>query len=99
MFAIFRWRGENVSTTEVEAIISNILELQDVSSYGVEIPGAEGRASMISIVNDKGSPVDLDQLYRGVKSKLPSYAMPLFVRLTKEADMTGKMMADCSCSL
>lgn len=35
----FRWKGENVSTTEVEAVISNILNLSDAVVYGVEIPG------------------------------------------------------------
>ena len=39
----FRWRGENVSTTEVEATVSNILHLKDVTVYGVEIPGIEGK--------------------------------------------------------
>lgn len=33
----FRWRGENVSTTEVEAVISNIVQLQDCIAYGVEV--------------------------------------------------------------
>lgn len=33
----FRWRGENVSTTEVEAIISNIVQLQDCIVYGVKV--------------------------------------------------------------
>ena len=41
----FRWRGENVSTTEVEASVSNILHLKDVTVYGVEIPGIEGNIS------------------------------------------------------
>ena len=35
----FRWKGENVSTTEVEANVANILELRDVVVYGVEVPG------------------------------------------------------------
>ncbi|KAL5286698.1 SLC27A4 family protein [Megaselia abdita] len=32
----FRWRGENVATSEVEAIITNIVGLQDCTVYGVE---------------------------------------------------------------
>jgi len=35
----FRWRGENVSTSEVEAIISNVVNLNDAVVYGVEVPG------------------------------------------------------------
>ena len=35
----FRWRGENVSTTEVEATISNVVKLSDAVVYGVEVPG------------------------------------------------------------
>ena len=35
----FRWRGENVSTTEVETAISKIVRMQDAVVYGVEVPG------------------------------------------------------------
>ena len=45
----FRWKGENVSTTEVEATMANILQLRDVVVYGVEVPGNEGRAGMAAI--------------------------------------------------
>ena len=45
-----RWRGENVSTLEVEATISNVLELKDATAYGVEIPNTEGRAGMVTIL-------------------------------------------------
>ena len=47
---ICRWRGENVSTLEVEATISNILELKDATAYGVDIPNVEGRAGMATIL-------------------------------------------------
>ena len=37
-----RWKGENVSTAEVEAFVSNVLDKRDAVAYGVEIPGVEG---------------------------------------------------------
>lgn len=39
----FRWRGENVSTTEVEGMLSHILNQTDVAVYGVEVPGKISR--------------------------------------------------------
>ncbi|MBN3278882.1 S27A4 protein, partial [Polyodon spathula] len=35
----FRWKGENVSTTEVEGTLSRLLDMTDVVVYGVEVPG------------------------------------------------------------
>ncbi len=35
----FRWKGENVSTAEVETRIATVLKLTDVVVYGVEVPG------------------------------------------------------------
>ena len=84
----FRWRGENVSSTEVEATVSNMIELKDAVVYGVEIPGTEGKAGMAAIHDPEGE-VDLQQLAMGVKEKLPSFARPLFVRFVKHLDITG----------
>lgn len=35
----FRWKGENVSTTEVEGTLSSLLGQTDVAVYGVAVPG------------------------------------------------------------
>jgi solute carrier family 27 fatty acid transporter 1/4 len=35
----FRWKGENVSTTEVEAVLHPIKCVTDAAVYGVQIPG------------------------------------------------------------
>ncbi len=37
----FRWKGENVSTTELEYIIAHVLDMSDVVVYGVQVPGTE----------------------------------------------------------
>lgn len=33
----FRWKGENVSTSEVEAQVSNVAAYRDTVVYGVEV--------------------------------------------------------------
>jgi len=84
----FRWKGENCSTAEVEAVISNVCGLNDAVAYGVEIPGNEGRAGMAAIADPNGT-LDLDALAIGVTKNLPPYARPLFVRILKEVELTG----------
>ncbi|XP_045610956.1 long-chain fatty acid transport protein 4 isoform X2 [Procambarus clarkii] len=84
----FRWKGENVSTNEVEAVISKVAGHADVVVYGVEVPGAEGRAGMAAILDGEVS-LNLEELYAGVMRALASYARPYFVRIAKELEMTG----------
>ncbi|XP_063871974.1 long-chain fatty acid transport protein 1-like [Scylla paramamosain] len=84
----FRWRGENVSSTEVEGVVSKMAGNKDAVVYGVEVPGAEGKAGMAAIVDPEGS-LDLTDFLKGMKKNLPPYACPLFVRILKEIDVTG----------
>ena len=83
-----RWKGENVSTPEVESIVSSILGLLDVAVYGVEIPGTDGRAAMVAIP-DPGRAVDMEQFHQAVETLLPSFARPQFVRLVDKLETTG----------
>ena len=88
----FRWQGENVSTNEVEGIVSAILnQPADMpTSYGVEIPNTDGRAGMIAIPVKDEDEVDLEKLRSGVTEQLPKYARPMFVRVIKEVQMTSE---------
>jgi len=74
----FRWRGENVSTVEVENAISGRLDSREVVVYGVEVNGQEGRAGMATLMT---LDVDVRQLGEDLKKDLPAYARPLFLRL------------------
>jgi acyl-CoA synthetase (AMP-forming)/AMP-acid ligase II len=85
----YRWRGENVSTIEVENIISKHLNSREVVVYGVEVPGQEGRAGMAAIL-DTPNNIDVVQLSKIVASNLPSYERPVFVRLVRQLDHTGR---------
>ncbi|XP_072401319.1 long-chain fatty acid transport protein 4-like isoform X2 [Diabrotica undecimpunctata] len=84
----FRWKGENVSTAEVEAVISNLVDYKDVVVFGVEIRGQEGRAGMAAIL-DPDEKVDMTRLMAGLKKTLPSYARPIFIRILSKIDLTG----------
>ncbi|XP_053694220.1 long-chain fatty acid transport protein 4 [Sabethes cyaneus] len=84
----FRWKGENVSTSEVEAEVSNAAGYRDTVVYGVEVPNMEGRAGMTAIL-DPERQVDLVKLAQTLRETLPSYARPQFVRLLTKVDMTG----------
>ena len=84
----FRWKGENVSTNEVEGLTSRTLELRDVVVFGVDIPGVEGKAGMACIVGTEEF-VDVKGLAKKLYRVLPAYAVPLFIRLIQQADMTG----------
>jgi len=87
----FRWKGENVSTAEVEGVISKVAGLTDVVVYGVKVPDCDGRVGMAALVEqaDSGVLIDLDSLAENVIAKLPNYARPVFVRLVPELDTTG----------
>ncbi|KAK0131324.1 Long-chain fatty acid transport protein 1 [Merluccius polli] len=84
----FRWQGENVSTIELEGILSSLLGKADVAVYGVSVPGVEGKAGMAAIA-DTGRQVDMENFLQTVERALPSYARPVFLRLTPHIDTTG----------
>lgn len=84
----FRWKGENVATSEVEGIISNVVKLQDAVVYGVQVPNTEGRCGMAAIVDETNS-LDLIELAKGLRKNLPAYACPVFLRIMPEVPLTG----------
>ena len=74
----FRWRGENVSTIEVENTLSSRINSREVVAYGVEVPGEEGKCGMATLTT---LDVDIKRLGEQIKADLPNYAKPLFIRL------------------
>lgn len=88
----FRWRGENVSTTEVEMAVSSALQLADCAVYGVQIPGTEGRAGMATIVVHEAN-FDPQELWKELAKRLPPYSRPLFLRLKSNLEMTGETVS------
>src|SRR5262245_16944672 len=85
----FRWKGENVSTQEVAEAICAYPGVEFANVYGVSVPGADGRAGMVSLTLAKTEPFDGRAFYAHAVSALPGYAMPVFVRIEGEAEVTG----------
>ncbi len=85
--ATYRWKGENVSTAEVLAAISSCSGIIDAIVYGVAVPGAEGRAGMVTLVVEET--FELARLRQHLAERLPDYARPLFVRVATQILTTG----------
>ena len=85
----FRWKGENVATTQVEAAVSSDAAIEECTVYGVEIPDTGGRAGMAAVQLREGGSFDGKSLARAVYDQLPSYALPLFVRVAESLEHTS----------
>ncbi len=82
----FRWKGENVATSEVADVLTGMAGVVEASVYGVSVPGHDGRAGMAALVTGKG--FDLGALRRHLVSHLPAYARPMFLRLREDIEAT-----------
>ncbi|TWE10158.1 long-chain-acyl-CoA synthetase [Rudaeicoccus suwonensis] len=85
----FRWKGENVATTQVEAAFGHLDDIEDCTVYGVPVPGADGKAGMAAVVLREGADFDGAALAKHLLDTLPTYAVPLFVRTVFSLEHTS----------
>jgi len=85
----FRWKGENVATTEVEAVANEYPGVEHSVAYGVEIPGTDGRAGMAALTLKDINDFDSAAFSRHLHEKLPAYAVPIFIRICAQEEITG----------
>jgi len=84
----FRWKGENVATTQVEAALASDGSVEECTVFGVEVPDTGGRAGMAAVKLRDGAEFDGQSVARAVYSQLPAYALPLFVRVVPSLEHT-----------
>jgi len=86
----YRWKGENVSTQEIENVSNKFPEVLESVAYGVEIPKTNGKAGMLSIkLNEHTNKLNGKGLYDFLQDQLPAYSVPIFVRIKDELEKTG----------
>ncbi len=84
----FRWKGENVATTDVEAPLAADPSVEECTVFGVEVPDTGGRAGMAAVKLKDGSEFDGKAIAERLYTSLPSYSVPLFIRLVKSLETT-----------
>ncbi|KAK6475224.1 very long-chain acyl-CoA synthetase-like [Huso huso] len=85
----FRWKGENVATTEVADILTMIDCIEEANVYGVTVPDHEGRIGMAAVKLVEAKQLECDKIYNHAVSYLPSYARPRFLRIQNSLEITG----------
>lgn len=86
----FRWKGQNVSTTEVEMLIEEVHEVSEAVVYGVEIPNTNGRAGMASIrLNTSVEGFDFGLFFKRLKANMADYSIPVFLSINQGVELTG----------
>jgi fatty-acyl-CoA synthase len=83
----FRWKGENVATSEVAEALSVFPGIKEANVYGVEVPGGDGKAGMAALVTD--ARFDLTALAAYLEKNLPFFARPIFLRFQQEIEVTS----------
>lgn len=85
----YRWKGENVATTEVSDHLIMMDSIEEANVYGVKVPGHEGRIGMAALKLKENMDFDGKAIFQHVKSYLPSYARPRFIRIQDDLMVTG----------
>lgn len=86
----YRWKSENVSTNEVAEALSTSPHVDEINVYGVALPNHDGRAGCAAVMlNSAPSPQVLKEVAAHAREKMPRFAVPLFLRVVKEFEVTG----------
>ncbi|KAI8096747.1 uncharacterized protein BX664DRAFT_370392 [Halteromyces radiatus] len=85
----FRWKSENVATTEVAQAVGLYPGIAEANVYGALVPHHDGRVGVSAVNIQKGQKLDFKDLYQYLYRKLPKYAIPVFIRIVPAMELTG----------
>lgn len=82
----FRWKGENVATTEVAAVAASAPGVKAACVYGMALPGQDGKCGMAAL--EVAPEFDPALFAAHCAARLPAYARPLILRLVDSLAVT-----------
>ena len=82
----FRWKGENVSTTEVAQVAASAPGVTGACVYGVAVAGQSGKCGMAAL--EVTEDFDAAHFRAHCAARLPAYARPVFLRLVDGLSFT-----------
>jgi fatty-acyl-CoA synthase len=82
----FRWKGENVATTEVTATLASAPGVRCANVYGVAVPGHGGKCGMAALEVERD--FNLAGFHAHCALRLPAYARPIFLRMVNSLALT-----------
>ncbi|KAJ4194771.1 hypothetical protein NW759_016487 [Fusarium solani] len=86
----YRWKSENVSTAEVAEVLGRFPGILEATVYGVELPNHDGRAgcAAVRLSPEFSATPDYEALAKHLSKSLPSYAVPVFLRVMRTGSYT-----------
>lgn len=85
----FRWKGENVSTGEIEGVFTHVENVEQAVVYGVDVPHCDGKAGMAAVTMAANATFSGKGIADHLQQELPPYAVPVFIRLRPQVETTG----------
>jgi fatty-acyl-CoA synthase len=84
----FRFKGENVSTCEVERVFEQTPTVRALCVVGVRLPQIEGKLGLAVVEAPEGLSLEA---FAERASRLPAFARPCFVRVTRGLALTASL--------
>ncbi len=85
----YRWKGENVATSEVSEALTAFPGVLEANVFGVPVPGTDGKAGMACLVTENPAHFDFAAFFAHCKARLADFARPVFLRFPHHLDVTG----------
>lgn len=83
----YRWKGKTVSAHQVADVLLKFFgPIDDVTVYGVKVPGMEGRAGMAAMTYIEGEKMDWKRFIQYVNDRMPEHARPIFLRIVQDSE-------------